>query len=421
VRSATTSPLCALVVAAAALVGTAGPAAADTLPLPTPATAQDVALLNEVGARADRVLVSVVPGPVRNDEVVLAGLDGTGTPQRVLLEQRLLLTGKGDYQVRERGPARASEALGDEPAPVTKFGAVVWQGFSPGERELAARLTLDPVLEAPRLPLAVAVSFTGADGVPATLGAGGQVPGAGTVSLRLTNQTAQPATLPTAADVDAAAVAAALDVALAAARAPAGPRLPTADDELPAELDVDGPAQLAGTAAVPVRVTGTVTVTGAAATVTGPATTPADDGARVAGTLPGGASVAFTVTTDGPGTLQLDLSAVPALDPRALTPPGGAPDWAAWARSGPDQAARQAALDLLVRAAATGARATSYAPYLGADLPGTGTTVFRYAFAPVEAVAAVRAPLEPKPGALALAGVALALVMGNTALLWRES
>ena len=230
-RIATTSPagaFLALLVAAAALLGTVTPAAADTLQLPTPAAAQDLDLLGQVGARPDRVLVSVVPGPVRNDEVVLAGLDGAGTLQRVLLEQRLLLTGKGDYQVRERGPARAAEALGDEPAPVTKFGAVVWQGFSPGERELAARLTLDPVLEAARLPLAVAVTFTGADGVPSALGAGGAVPGPGTVSVQLTNQTAQPATLPTAADVDAAAVAAALDAVLAAARAPAGPRLPAA-------------------------------------------------------------------------------------------------------------------------------------------------------------------------------------------------
>jgi hypothetical protein len=69
---------------------------------------------------------------------------------------------------------------------------------------------------------------------------------------------------------------------------------------------------------------------------------------------------------------------------------------------------RRAALATLVQVAATGARAASYAPYLGADLPGTGTTVFRYAFAPVEATAAVRAPLEPRPGPIALTGVALA-------------
>lgn len=63
--------------------------------------------------------------------------------------------GEGDYQVRERGPARSARSLSDLDPPITKFGAVVWQGFSPGSRELAARLVLDPLLEAPRLPLGV--------------------------------------------------------------------------------------------------------------------------------------------------------------------------------------------------------------------------------------------------------------------------
>jgi hypothetical protein len=379
VRSArlrTTAPL-----ALALALGTAAPASADVLDLPVATPAQDVGLLGSVGARPDRVLVSVVPGPVVNDEVVLVGLDPAGGAQRVLVEQRLRLTGQGDYQVRERGPARASEALGDEPAPVTKFGAVVWQGFSPGERELAARLTLDPVLEAPRLPLTVQVAYAPADGTASALDPGGGIPAAGTLRVTLTNATAQPVELPAAADADPAALAAALDAARAAAAAPAGPRLPTAGGGLPASVDVEQPARTTGSAAVPLRVSGTLTVEGAPATVTGPAATPTPSGAEVAGTLGGGASAEFAVAVDGPGRLVLDLSAVPALDPRTLTPPGGAPDWASWARSGPPLEQRRAALSTLVQVAATGARAASYAPYLGADLPGTGTTVFRYSFA----------------------------------------
>ena len=410
--------------AAGALLAVLAPgrAAAETIELPAPQPAQDVALLEAVQARPDRVLVSVVPGPVVNDERVLVGLDGSGGLARVVVEQRLQLTGEGDYQVRERGPARASEALGDEPAPVTKFGAVVWQGFSPGERELAARLTLDPLLETPRLPLDVSVSFLPDGGQAAQpLEPGGAVPGAGTVTVRLTNQTSQPATLPTGADADADALAGPLDAALGAALAPAGPRLPAAGGALPASVDVTGAGQVAGAQAVPLRISGSLQVEGAATTVTGPATTPTADGATVAGTLPGGASVQFAVTTAGPGTLALDLTAGPALDPRTLAPPGGAASWAQWAAGEPDLAARQAALDLLVRTAAAGARAASYAPYLGADLPGTGTTEFRYAFAPVEAVELVRASLEPKPAALALAGVALLLLLANAALLWRSS
>lgn len=398
--------------AALALLLGAAPAAALDLPSPAEQRAQDLALLKQVGARADRVLVSVVPGPVVNDEVVLVGLGGGGVPLRVLVEQRLRLSGEGDYQVRERGPARASEALGDEPPPVTKFGAVVWQGFSPGSRELAARLTLDPVLEAPRLPLQVTASYEGAPLEP-----GGRVPGAGTVLLTLSNRTDQPATLPTAADAPAAAVAAGLDAARAAALAPAGPRVPAAGGGLPAAVPASGEARVAAVTGVPLRVTGTVR----GGAVSGPATTPTPDGATLAGTLPPGASAQLRVDVAAATSLDLDLTAVPALDPRTLEPPDDAASWADWAAAGPDAAARRAALDLLVQTAAVGARATSYSPYLGADLPGTGTTVFRYAFAAPEVVERARAALTPRPGAIVVAGLALLLLAGNGVLLWRRS
>ncbi|MBC7373343.1 MAG: hypothetical protein H7323_05070 [Frankiales bacterium] len=402
-------------VVGAVLLWMPGPAYALTLPSPAEQRAQDLTLLREVGARADRVLVSNVPGPVVNNETVVIGLSETGAPARVLMEQRLSLTGAGDYNVRERGPARASEALGDEPPPVTKFGAVVWQGFSPGARELAARLTLDPAIEAARLPLEVTVS-----GSP--LSPGGLVPAAGQVVLRLTNRTAQPATLPTAADADAVAVARALDVARTAAQAPAGPRLPAVGSGLPTAVPTTGDAQVAGQSGVPLRVTGMVRlVDGAAGTVSGPATTAVPGGAEVAGTLPPGASAELVVDVTGPGRLDLDLTVLPALDPRSLVPPDGAASWAAWAAAGPDRADRRAALDLLVATAATGARATSSSPYLGADLPGTGTTRFEYAFAALERAPAVTAPLQPRPVPIALAGVALLALGGGAVRLWQRS
>ena len=67
------------------------------------------------------------------------------------------------------------------------------------------------------------------------------------------------------------------------------------------------------------------------------------------------------------------------------------------------------------------ARATSYSPYLGADLPGTGTTAYRFSFAEPERLAAARTPLSPKAGALAAAGVALLLLLAHAAPLWRAS
>lgn len=175
-----------------------------------------------------------------------------------------------------------------------------------------------------------------------------------------------------------------------------------------------------GIASVPLRLTGRLLLRGTTGGVTGGGTQPVEGGAEVRGTLHD-APARFEVRVDGPGELALDLSAVPALDLRTLVPPDGAPSWRAWAADRPDAAAGRTALDLLVAVAATGARATSFSPYLGADLPGTDRTRFSYAFAPVEQVAAVRAPLQPRPGALALAGLAGLLVLGGAAGVWRQS
>ena len=416
----------AATLAAGALLGLplAGPAAAEPLQLPTPAQAQQAAadLLVAVGARPDRRLVSRVPGPADNDERVLVALAGDGVPARVELEQHVVLSGTGDFQVRERGPARAARALSEESAPVTKFGTVVWQGFTSGEppRELAALLTLDPLLEQPRLPLGVRVAWTPPGGTPQPLGPGGHVPGAGTVTVEVTNTTAQPGELPTARDADARGLAAALDVARAAAGRPGAARVPTTRDALPPTVDVTSPSVRAGSQDVPLRLTGSLRLTGTTGAVSGAGTRAVPGGAEVGGTL-SGAAARFEVRADGPGELALELSAVPALDPRRLEPPDGARSWRAWAAAAPGAAQRRAALDLLVATAASGARATAFSPYLGADLPGTGRTTFSYAFAPPEQPAAVRAPLEPRPGALAVAGLAGLLVLGGAAGVWRQS
>ncbi len=402
----------------------AGTAAAAPLRLPTPAEARQTAtdLLVAVEARPDRGLVSRVPGPADNDEHVRVGLAGDGTPARVEVEQHVVLSGTGDFQVRERGPARAARSLSEESAPVTKFGAVVWQGFTSGDppRELAALLTLDPQLEQPRLPMTVRTSFTPSGGTPQPLEPGGRVPGAGTVVVEVANATEQPADLPTALDADAREVAAALDTAREAAGRDDAARLPTARAGLPQAVDATGRGVRPDSASMPLRLTGQLLLTGTRGTVTGGGTQPVPGGAAVRGTL-AGAPARFEVTADGPGELVLDLTAVPALDPRTLVPPDGARSWRAWAATGPGPQERRAALDLLVQVAATGARATSFSPYLGADLPGTGRTRFSYAFAPVEQAAAVRPALEPRPGAIALAGLAGLLVLGGAAGVWRQS
>jgi hypothetical protein len=394
------------------------------LPTPTAALAQELDLVCNpvVGGLPERCKKSSVPGPVVNDENVLVDLTGGGGTQRVQVEQRLVLTRVGDYVIRERGPARSAVPIvKDSDPPNTKFGAVVYQGFTPGNRKLGARLTLDAGLEAARLPLAVTVSYDGADG-PVPLGPGGQVPRAGLVHVRLTNQTTQPAELPTGADADPNALAGPLDAALRFAQAPPGPRLPSTDTMLPKRLRVTSPASGGATQSVPLRITGSLRLAGTTGTIGGPKVTPLPDGGVIAGTLsadPG--TVEFTAQVRSAGRLVMDLAVVPTLDERRLAPPRHLATWAAWARSHPPLAERHAALDLLVATAATGARASSYSPYLGVDLPGSGSTVFRYAFAPVDRAADAKRNLQPRPGPIALTGIALLLLLANGALLWRQS
>ncbi|MDT7538310.1 MAG: hypothetical protein QOI82_1895 [Actinomycetota bacterium] len=394
------------------------------LPRPGAALAQELQLVCNplVGGLPERCKKSAVPGPVVNDEVVLVGVAGSGAASRVQLEQRLLLTKVGDYVIRERGPARSAVPLvKDSDPPNTKFGAVVYQGFTPGNRKLGARLSLDTGLEEPRLPLGVSVTFDDADGAR-ELGPGGQIPGAGAIHIRVENRTAQPADLPTGADANPAALAGPLDAALRFAQAPPGPRLPSTDTVLPRQVTVVSPAVRSGTQSVPLRITGSLRLTGTTGTVTGPGLTPLPDGGVVAGTLSADPStVEFTAEVQSAGQLVMDLAVVPTLDKRVLTPPRHLPTWGAWARSRPPITERRAALDLLVATAATGARASSYSPYLGVDLPGTGSTVFRYSFAAADRAAAADRQLQPRPGPIALTGVALLLLVVNGTLLWRRS
>jgi hypothetical protein len=407
----------------------ATPAYADTLELPTPEAArvQRDDLIKIVGGKPDRLLKSDVPGPVVNDESVRVGVGGDGSVVTVTADQRLRVEGEGDYAIRERGPARSATSLSADPPPVTRRGAVVWQGFSPGRRDLAARLTLDPLIEAPHLPLTVTVSWTGTDGTTAALRDGGHIPGAGTVTVAVTNATSQPQVLPTAADGDPRVLAPLLDKALAVARRPNAGRLPSTDLGLPATIEATAAAREQASQAVPLRLRGSLRLSGTTGGVQGPATTPTADGATFAGTLGGsapqnaGASVAFTVKADGPGQLLLDLTAVGALNPAELAPPNGFATWARWAAASPPLAERKNALDLLVAVAATGARASSYSPYLGADLVGTGSTSFAYAFAPPAARTVARPELSARWGAISLVGVAALLLLVNGGLIWRRS
>jgi len=402
------------------------PAAAAELPLPVPAPP---VLLN-VGFTADRLRMSRLPpgGTATDSERVDVAVAGDGAPASVEVEQRITLTGRGNYTVVERGPARRARAIGDSNPPTVKLGAVLYAGFvPPGGRELAARLTLDPDLEAARLPLGVGLLFApDAGGGPGPLPLGGAVPGPGTLTVTVANSSAADLPLP-AGDVAADAMAGPLGVLLAAAR-DVGPRPPVPGEAgLPRELPAQGPVTTAVAPVVaPLRLTGSVRLLGPdgapapGAVLTGPGTTPVPGGGQLAGTLT--ASVAFTLRVPAPGRLALDLTAVPALPVAGLTPPPGSSSWAEWARGRPGPQERAAALSRLVLATAQAVRVRDVSPYLTTDLRGDARTVFRYALAPPPAAPPpVAAPLRARPVAVGLAAAAVLLALGNAELLRRRT
>jgi hypothetical protein len=356
-----------------------------------------------------------VPGPVRNTEQVTAQIGPTGTPTAVTDLQTLVITRQGTYIVRELGPARRADGLGDTVPPVLELGQVVWQGFSPGTRTLRALLTLDPGIEANRLPMSVAITFRDTSGRPRLLGPGEVAPTAGTATVTLTNQTASPRVVPigTAAP---RALGAALQTLYDAARRPAAAVPPYAGHGLPSILPgtAGGEEQISVTA--PLHVTGTLTVPEAAASpVNGPGTAPTANGARLNGTLDG--SAAFTVALAPGQHLHLDLDVRPWLDPRLVTPP--ARDWAAALAHAP-AAELTMATTQATELAASAARAAEYSPYLQADTPGSDLSSFHYLSAPPPAHAHLAATMTAKPGAITAAWLAVIAIAANAALLWRQ-
>jgi hypothetical protein len=421
------APGAAFAAAAAPLPATApaAPAGPTGIPLLTPVRDVDP-LQNAIsfGLRKDRLLTSVVPGPVANTEQLTVGIGPSGAPAVVTDLQQLVISKPGNYIVRELGPARKAEGLDDTVPPVLELGQVVWQGFSPGTRTLRARLTLDPGIEAHRLPMAVRLAFRDRKGRTRPLGPGGQAPADGTVRLTLVNATGSPRTL-TLGSAEPAPLGDALDVLYRAAQAPRAALPPYAGDGLPAHLPGTSRGQEQLTVSAPLRVTGHLDVAeaaaGAPATVRGPGTTPTTTGAAVAGTLDGTAD--FEIDLRAGQHLQVDLDVRPWLDPRTLDPRTVVPPaatWRRWAANGPDAAATQAATTTLAEAAAAAARAAEYSPYLQADTPGTDLTSFRYVVAPAAATPRAGEEIRAKPAAIAAAGFALVAIAGNAALLWRE-
>jgi hypothetical protein len=246
---------------------------------------------------------------------------------------------------------------------------------------------------------------------------GGRAPTAGTVTITLANNTTSNRTVQTGLAA-VRPLAAALDRLRRAGQHPRAAVPPTAGRGLPASLPGRTTGSLAVDVVAPLRVTGTITAPGGSDAIAGPATTPAAGGVSIAGTLT--APATFTVRVAAGDRIGLDLDVRPWVDPRTVTPPPPARTWAQWRKSGPSASAIADATQSLVLAAAASARSAEYSPYLQADAPGPDLSTFTYVVAHAPRALQQVADVQPRPGAIAAAAVALLAIIGNATLLRRR-
>jgi hypothetical protein len=89
---------------------------------------------------------------------VRVAIDGRGAPFVVTATQRLVVSQPGDYYFTIGAPLTdVARAAGSQSAPGLRPGTIIWAGFNPGSRVLAARATLDPAAVSSLLPLRVAI------------------------------------------------------------------------------------------------------------------------------------------------------------------------------------------------------------------------------------------------------------------------
>jgi hypothetical protein len=91
---------------------------------------------------------------IRSDQRVRVGVNEEGRPTAVRVRERLDVSGRGDYQFAVTGPiSDVRRAARSESEPGLRVNQVLWVGFSPGRKVLAADVTLRPRGAAPFLPV----------------------------------------------------------------------------------------------------------------------------------------------------------------------------------------------------------------------------------------------------------------------------
>jgi hypothetical protein len=421
IRAVTKGVIAAWLVACSSTIAFAAPA--RTIHLPTevdalPNLGQIETLLN-----GKRALETQLPGPVTDREQVTVSFDPSGTPIEIEVEHRLLLEGLGDYSFKVPGPAIDVEAApGSDAQPGLRRGAVLWQGFSPDRRMLAAILHLDPAEEVVRLPLAFHLEMT-VGGQPLR---GEPMSGPFSMLLRMENRSAGPVSMPNATS-EPGPTAEALDAVLSALER--GKRPVPGDDGLPESIplvsqngyrteQIEAPFLIDGTLRFPPGSVDSLEVTGATEEKPGAIAFEEE--------LGGGAPLERTIRVTGiahdlllPHLAVRAVPAPPVAD--SLRPPGGG-TWAAFAS--PEASATRTMVRVLLESLWRTARLVQFDAYLG-NPDATGESKTTYAFrlvpeAPTEVVS-VAVPLEVNPAGIVAIAVAVLMLMAGLALAWAKS
>lgn len=403
--------------------------ASDRVRLPTVADALPFAPGTETILNGAQGVETRLPGHVTDREQVLVDLSTNGSIAALEVTQRLELSGLGDFSFKVAGPAADVEALPESAnQPGLRRGAVLWQGFSPGKKLLAARMHLFPDQESKRLPLRFELSMA-VGGAPLEPGAART--GRLQLTLHIFNVTAVPISM-IDAPADPAELAPVLD---AIHRSLAGRKRPApGQDGLPTDVaatgtlgsrseDIEAPFRVAGELVFP-QGTLSVPVVGG-----GKATREADGvHVRFERLLGGGSPLDLTLTVEGRahrlGLPTFTATAAPVPPRAAMVKPPTPAGWNAAVAADPSAFEGTTMLAEAMSALWRVARLGQFDAYVGNPDPfGPSTTAYSFRLAPKVAtapeVAAFGGPIRPV-GLLALALLALLLLFG-AAVVWANS
>jgi hypothetical protein len=366
---------------------------------------------------------------VTDREQVRVDLSTNGSVEAVEVTQRLELSGLGDFSFKVAGPATDVEALPESAnQPGLRRGAVLWQGFSPGKKLLAARMHLFPAQESTRLPVRFELSMA-AGGAP--LEPGAFRTGPLQLTLHISNVSAVPITM-IDSPADPGELAQVLDAIQGSLLrrerpAPGAGGVPTdvaATGPLDSRTeDVEAPFKVAGELVFP---QGTLT----APAVTGGKVSQEADGVHVRfeRLLGGGSPLDLTLTVEGQahglGLPVFTATAAPAPPRAAVVKPPTPAGWTASVAADPSAFEGTTMLAEAMSALWRVARLGQFDAYLGNPDPfGPSTTSYTFRLAPRAAsapeVAAFGGPIRPL--SLVVLAVFALLMLFGAAVVWANS